>query len=120
MKTFLIALVIVLFSFPSKEKKIIIEFNGAADKLNTLQEKTNDMLLVGNDPRWAITVKIYSVKGQTSLMKKGDTKIFGIHSPSKLFGSDDERNITGRTYDFELTCEIPEKGDWRYLSLKVK
>jgi len=67
------------------------------------------------DPRFALTVRIESVKPAIGSFIAGTVLAFAIHSPALLFGEDTSK---GKTYDFSLQREI-KHGKTRFFGLKV-
>src|SRR5262249_42101738 len=72
------------------------------------------IILVDFDPRFALTVRIESVDPAATNFTVGADEVFGIHSPSLLFGEE----AKGKTYDFTVQREV-KHGKTRYFGLKV-
>jgi hypothetical protein len=99
---------------------MIISFKGIVRRIEFINECREKITLVDIDPKWAISVYIDSVATEKHMLKAGETIIFGIHSPTRLFAESDINMIIGKTMNFELTYEYVLESGSTFKHLKVK
>ncbi len=102
----------------ASSQEIIIHFTGTVKSINLLGKKKVLIIPVHFDPRYALTLHIDSVQEEKVPLEASNTKVFGIHSPSKLFAEPREQAI-GKTYDFEVTWTISPDNEWGFQNLRA-
>ncbi|MCK5707177.1 MAG: hypothetical protein KAI43_05940 [Candidatus Aureabacteria bacterium] len=88
---------------PAKDN-IKINFNGTVKNIEVLGERTLEIFIAGNDPRFGVTVHIDSVNNENDYIKPNKEIVFAVHSPALLF-DENQINIIDCSYLFELYCK---------------
>ena len=83
---------------------VLLSFVGEAKRcvpIDATLPRGGGMLIVGNDPRYLLTVAIVKAPKEDPRMRAGAEMTLGIHSPSLLFG-DDWKDAVGKRFKFRL------------------
>jgi hypothetical protein len=99
---------------------MIISFKGIVRRIEFINECREKITPVDLDAKWALTVYIDSAATEKHMLKAGETIVFGIHSPARLFAESDINVIIGKILNFDLTYEYSQIDGWRFKNLKVK
>jgi hypothetical protein len=91
------------------------EFRAKVGKVVMLSRFTGTIIPVHPDPRYVLPLTIETAPDGDSVLVRGATINFAIHSPTKLFAGDAP---TGRTLDFSVESEVRD-GIRRWSGLRV-
>jgi polyhydroxybutyrate depolymerase len=95
-----------------------VHFKARVLAIKILGQAKGEVIPVHADPRWAMKVKILSVVEEGAPLSAGATKIFAIHSPTRLFAGDAQDAI-GKTYEFVVNVKTLEDG-WDFGVLRLE
>ena len=102
-----------------------VQLTCTVKNIQLLSKSSEKIIPVDVDSRWALTVQIDTVQtdklpfNDMKPFNIGETKTFGIHSPTKLFAESDTNSIIGKSYDIEFTCQLSEKSEYIFSSIKI-
>lgn len=94
-----------------------VHFRATVQDVGLLSHFSGKAILIGFDPRFALTVRIESAAPAVPGFTSGAIVTFGIHSPVMLFGVEGD-TTKGKTYDFSVV-RTSKKGKIRFSSLQV-
>ena len=101
--------------FAGDAKREEFRLRATVKNVVTISSYSGTVTPVESDPRFAVIVRVDSVKPVLTNFTIGGTVTFAVHSPSRLFGASETR---GKTYDLILRRETMD-GKAKFTSLEV-
>ena len=92
-----------------------VSFTATVRSIGYLSRFEGTMIPVDFDPGFALALNVKEVSPENGTIKAGSRVVFGIHSPTRLFGAliridDFLRDPVGKTFDFTVERRKDQRG----------
>lgn len=91
-------------------------FRGVVRAVEMIGERELSLWPVELDPRYAVTIEVETVASESSALAAAKREVFGIHSPSRMFGSEDP---VGKSFALATVWMQCDGAFGRFLDLRV-
>ena len=93
----------------------VTRFRGTVRSINPLGGRSITITPIDLDPKFVVSVVIRRVDKDNPALKVGETRHFAVHSPSRIFGTE---QVVGKAVDLEAEWMTCEGVFWRFMKLR--